>query len=279
VHVRARRGYRAPTAAQVAARTAAPAAGADAAAAESAAIEAAVAPLKAIGRDLPLRLQAVAGWKPDNTAAVWAVGELGSGDDWKGGVEVDVTLVDTAGTTRSTAHTRVDAGARSFRIALTPAGPLTPGEYAIRFRASGAAPLSIPTNDVLRLLLPAVPDAAGAIFSRRGPTTGNKELATADPRFRRGEQLRVDVLAPASSVPAARLLDRFGKPMAVPVTATVRDETDGSRWCVVRLSLAPLAMGDYLLEITESGGSGGSGKPGEAGGERKRTLVAFRMVP
>jgi hypothetical protein len=123
---------------------------------------------------------------------------------------------------------------------------------------------------MVHVLLPAAPDAAGALFTRRGPTTGNKELATADPRFRRGEQLRVDVPAPASSVPAARLLDRSGKPLAVPVTATVRDETDGSRWHVVRLSLAPLAMGDYVIEIAQSEG---------AGRERRRTLVAFRMVP
>jgi hypothetical protein len=32
----------------------------------------------------------------------------------------------------------------------------------------------------------------------------------------------------------ARLLDRFGKGLAVPVTASVRADTDGKRWQVAR---------------------------------------------
>ena len=90
------------------------------------------------------------------------------------------------------------------------------------------------------------------------------EAATADLRFRRTE--RVIVLLPASSTQpaAARLLDRAGKALAIPVTATTREEPDGSRWCAVELALAPLAPGDYLLELTAAA---------------ERTLSAFRVLP
>jgi hypothetical protein len=54
----------------------------------------------------------------------------------------------------------------------------------------------------------------------------------------------------------------------VPVTALMRDEADGSRWQTAQLALAPLAPGDYVIELA-----------GGAGGEQKRTLVGFRVVP
>jgi hypothetical protein len=56
----------------------------------------------------------------------------------------------------------------------------------------------------------------------------------------------------------------------------VRDDADGARWQTAQLALAPLAVGDYVIEL--SGGSGGSGRSGGSGGETKRTLVAFRVV-
>jgi hypothetical protein len=98
-------------------------------------------------------------------------------------------------------------------------------------------------------------------------------VPTADLRFRRNEQVRVEIPAASSGPVTARLLDRTGKPLAVPVTATVRDDADGSRWVTAQLALAPLAAGDYVIEIVS--GSGGSGAPG---GER-RMISAFRIVP
>jgi hypothetical protein len=61
-----------------------------------------------------------------------------------------------------------------------------------------------------------------------------------------------------------RLLGRNGQPLLLPVTAAVRDDPDGSRWQTARVSLAPLAPGDYILEMI-------------TGAERK--LVGFRIVP
>jgi len=50
----------------------------------------------------------------------------------------------------------------------------------------------------------------------------------------------------------------------VPVTSSVRNDPDGSRWQSAELVLAPLAPGDYLLELS----SGAT-----------RTLAPFRVIP
>lgn len=73
----------------------------------------------------------------------------------------------------------------------------------------------------------------------------------------------------ASSAPdQARLLERAGKALAIPVSIAVVDEADGSRWLSAQATLAALAAGDYLIEVTAN-----------AGGAQKRTLTAFRVVP
>jgi VWFA-related protein len=270
VQVRARRGYLAPTVAEVTASSnrTAPAAPANAAvAAEARALELVLAPLSGFAREAPLRLNAVAGWTPGNTAAISVVGEL-SGEEWKGGADTDVMLTSASGDTLATARVQVAAGSHGFRVVLAPSVPLTSGDYTIRVRTRGRATDAPPSNEVLRLLLPASPGASGAVFIRRGPTTGNREVPTADLRFRRSEQLRVEVPAPSSGPVTARLLDRNGKPLPVPVAAAVRDDSDGSRWHTAQLPLTPLAAGDYVVEIAT-----------EASGTVTRTLLAFRVVP
>src|SRR5206468_10573530 len=139
---------------------------------------------------------------------------------------------------------------RSFRIALSAPQPLAAGDYTVRVRARGAGATSIPVSDVVRVTLPPAPDVVGAIFIRRGPATGNREMATADLRFRRSEQLRVEVPAGGSDTLSARLLDRSGKLLTVPLTSAVRDDADGSRWQTAQLALAPLAGGDYLISLS-----------------------------
>src|SRR6185503_10424906 len=101
-----------------------------------------------------------------------------------------------------------------------------------------------------------------------GASTGNRDVPTADLRFRRTEQLRVEVPTASNDAVSGRLLDRTGKPLPVPVAVAVRDDPDGLRWQAAQVALAPLAAGDYLIEITNG-----------AGGEKLRTLLAFRVVP
>lgn len=71
---------------------------------------------------------------------------------------------------------------------------------------------------------------------------------------------------PAPTV-SARLLDRNGQPLPLPVTTAVREET---HVCIAsaELALAPLGPGDYLVELAVQRGS-----------RSDTVLVAFRIVP
>jgi VWFA-related protein len=280
VQVRARRGYLAATPEAITAagrgRGPAPPKPGDpgfeakvAADAEAAAVSAAIGPLAGYTREVPLRVQMAAGWKPGDaaSAALWVVGELGgvadAGPQWNEGFDATATLTTAADVTVATGRLTVTRGARTFRIVLTPSQSLTAGEYVLRVGAR-AGPSTIPSREVMRFAIPEAPGSAGALFVRRGPTTGNKEVPTADLRFRRSESVRIEIPTSADAAGTARLLDRTGKPLAVPVVAAIRDDPDGSRWQTAQLALAPLAPGDYVVEI--------------ANGER-RMLSAFRIVP
>jgi VWFA-related protein len=285
IQVRARRGYLAasPADATAAARTgrgasnastsapkASPASDEEAkAAAMSSAVAAAISPLAGYAREVPMRLQIAAGWKPgaEPSAGIWLVGEIGGaatvGAQWDEGFDATATLTTADGGTAASGRVTVARNVRTFRIALTPSRPLTPGEYLLRVGVrTGAA--SIPPFDGMRLTIPPPPDSTGALFLRRGVATGNRDTPTADLRFRRSEQVRVEIPTSGPDAATARLLDRAGKPLAVPVAAAVRDDPDGSRWQTAQLALAPLAPGDYVIEI--------------ASGE-KRSISAFRVVP
>jgi VWFA-related protein len=265
VQVRARRGYLAAKATDLVTR-AAPAPP-NSSAAATVAIDAVVGSLAKFARDAPLRVHAAAGWNAGNTAAVWVVGEVAGGEGWKTGGDATVALVRN-GAPVSTTRASIPAGARSFRVALTAANPLGPGDYQIRVRARSEGPSGGPFDDVVTFALAASPEPTGALLFRRGPSTANKSVATADSRFRRTERLGLEVLVPPLGQLTGRLLDRTGKPLAIPITLAERDDGDGSTWQTGELALAPLAPGDYVVELS-------------AGSDEKqtRTLIPFRIIP
>ena len=162
------------------------------------------------------------------------------GDAWGDGFDATATLTTPADATVATGRVTVPRGAHTFRVALTSSQPLAPGDYVLRVGAR-AGPASIPSRDTAHITIPPAPGSTGALFLRRGQTTGNRELPTADLRFRRNEQVRVEVPTASSDPISARLLDRTGKLLAVPVAAALRDDADGSRWRTAQLALAPLA--------------------------------------
>ncbi len=250
VQVRARRGYLAATPAEVAriARDANPDKAPTPAEAEALAWESVLRPLNVFARETSLRLRAITGWKGDGQPQVWLVGELGTADTWKAGAEADVTLTQE-NNTFATAHASVPPGSRTFKVDVSPSKPLPPGNYTINVRTVAASKLAS-SGDSLPLTLPAAPDTVGSMIIRKGPFTGLKEVPSADLRFRRSEQLRVEVPAVGTATPTARLLDRNGKVMSgVPVTASTRDDADGSRWLTAQVPLFPLGPGDYIVEI------------------------------
>ena len=73
-------------------------------------------------------------------------------------------------------------------------------------------------------------------------------------QFRRTERVRIEWPAlQAVESHQARLLDRTGKPIAIPLTTAMRDN-GGTQMVATDLNLAPLSNGDYLIEVTAKAG-------------------------
>jgi hypothetical protein len=80
-------------------------------------------------------------------------------------------------------------------------------------------------------------------------------LPAADYRFSRTERLRLEFPATGDARPGSgRVLDRSGQPLQVPVMVTERkDDATGMRWIVADVTLAPLSVGDYAVEVSIAG--------------------------
>jgi VWFA-related protein len=205
---------------------------------------------------------------------VWITGELDSAtvraDGWAAGAKAEILLTAEDGG-RVVDETRtVTPPVRHFTLDL-PDVALGPGDYALRVRLRPAGD-GLPFMDTIRFTVPEKPPATGQPrLLRRGQTTGNRFVATADPRFRRTEWLRVEVpMHGAPEAVSAELLDRAGNPIPVPVTTQpAREDGEGGlTWAAADVSLAPLAPGDYAVRSTITRGT-----------RRAELITAFRIVP
>ena len=223
VRVRARTGYLAATRGDEAKAKAAASAIASAKPVDARA-EAVKGSLSALGifsRERPLRVHAAAGYLPSGAATIWGVAEVPAATgqhDWSSGGQADAMLIDSSGKTILTEKLTIAAGARSLRFTLGSGVALTPGDYQVQVRAKGtAAPLG--AMESVRVSLASSPIASGAVVLRRSVTTGNQLMPTADLRFRRTERISVEVPTTSPEAGTARLLNRGGQAMAIPVTA------------------------------------------------------------
>jgi hypothetical protein len=244
VAIRARRGYRAATAEEVAAARKA----AEAVVPESvAAVTRALGALARLRPDAPLHLHAVP--VPASSPALWVAGEIAppaaEAEAWREGGEVQVVVsTGAAGETVATAASSVPAGLRSFLVKL----PLSAAadDLTVRVRVNPARPGALPVTGVV------APSASGALVYRRGPATANRYRPAADFRFRHTDRVRLEIPAtPGTKAGEGRVLDQKGQALAIPVSVSERDQ-DGVHWIVADVTLAPLSQGDYLIEVVAS---------------------------
>jgi hypothetical protein len=201
---------------------------------------------------------------------MWIVGEVDPRTrrdlTWSSGAQADVTVVDGDGATVLAKTIDVPAADGTFALRVPDSGDLPPGDYAVRVRVRPQADPSLPVSEVVRVQVSGTASTVGeSVLWRRGPTTGPKYLMTADPRFMRTERIRIE-LPTRTTMPAhARLLDRSGKTMSIPVQVSERDDVGSDfRWIVADATLAPLAAGDYAIEVTA---------------DDARQVTAFKVVP
>jgi VWFA-related protein len=212
-----------------------------------------------------LRLRASAYALPAGQGAFWLVGTLDDttrrAPEWGKGATADVAV--RAGDGQTVLSAAVPLGADGgFAVPVPETGGLAAGDYTVRVRAKGGAGATI--DETARVTIAAQPPSIGEpVVWRRRPATGLTYFRSADPRASRTDRLRFELATAATAAPTATLLDRTGQPIAVPVQVTTREE-NGTRWIVLDATIAPLAPGDYAIEV----------KAGDA----SRT-TAFRVVP
>ena len=264
--LRHRKGYRGFTSAELSPS------GAGANPAESStATPAVVPPVVNFSPRAQVRVRAAA-WSrngaPGARGSILVVGELDAQTKrqpaWARGSQAEIAVTDAGGTQVSSQRIELKPAEGTFVVQLPDAGGMSAGDYTVRVRLRSPVEGELGLTDAARVT---VKDTAlgDAVLWRRGPSTGPQHMRTADPRFQRNERIRLE-LATSSAEPAtARVIDRQGQPMSVPVEVTVRPDPSGSfSWVVVDLGLAPFGPADYAIEVTQ----------GQA-----RQLTAFRVVP
>lgn len=245
--IRARREYRAPTEAEMAAIGEAHVIAAAAAAPPSAASAA----LSALSRLRPAaRMRA---YGAAHEAEVVVVAEIAATEieegRWKQGAQTDVVLTAKDGAT-ATGAGRIEPGARGTIVRIPVGASAGPWQAVVKVRGDEIMPesdtVSIERRGATLLGQPIAYRAASAAASAFRPLAGFY--------FRRTERLRLDwpILRPLESQ-TARLLDRNGNPLAVPVALTTREQ-DGRMTMSGLLVLAPLSIGDYLIEVNAKAG-------------------------
>ena len=223
----------------------------------------------------PLRVQAAAA-----PTRIWITGELdpavAKAAQWEHGARVRAIFEHDKGA-RPPSHAEItlDPGQRTFLVTAPAGVELAPGRYVVRVELAPKDALNAGTTALQTTTDAFVPQAEWLISSsglsaRRGPSTGLQYVPTADARFRRTERIRLEIpRSPAVGNASARLLGRDGQPLPLPIAITERTDADsGSRMVVVDLTLAPLAQGEYAVEIVVQQE------------ERKESATyAFRVVP
>jgi VWFA-related protein len=243
--VRARRQYRAPTEAEIAALAAGvgtSSSSAPAAPAPPSPRELALVVLERASR--PFSVYAAAAGRQLTVVTELSAASIQAGT-WKDGADVEVVAVGADGTPVVTAKGKIEPGSYATAIRLTPPSAW-PSRVEVRLKGSGA-----PADD--RVLLPPSSGTlvGDAVAYRAGSRIAPRPVAGFE--FARNERIRVEwpVLSTLDRR-EVRLLDKTGKPLPVDLPVA---EDPATHAVVVEMSLSGLGRGDYLVELTAGAAS------------------------
>src|SRR5687767_7998603 len=255
LEVRARPGYLAPTEAEARAAGGALTTSASGKNVPPPTVTRALDSLAPARGNLPVRVQAAGA-----PGTIRAVVELDPATlkrpEWLSGGTLKVTFEPERGVSGQAGASQIvtlaiEPGQRSIPIEGTEQ-PLAAGRYSVRAELTprnSRLPLQVTTFATVPADTVQVGTAALAL--RRGPSTGLAYLPTADPRFRRTERLRIEVpVAGEGFIGTGRLLTREGQPLQVLVNVGARVDPKGQHLAVAEAALAPLAAGEYVLEVS-----------------------------
>jgi len=204
----------------------------------------------------PFRIR-TSSWSAAEGGMFWIVAELDYRTrqelEWTAGATADVMVLAADGTQLLSQTLTVKPADGSFAVRVPERGAVTPGEYAVQVQLRPDANDSVVLTDTARVVMtaPRGEELGTPVVWRRGPSTGPRHLQTADTRFSRSERIRLELATTVPGTAAARLLDRAGQPLQVPVQVSARPDDSGQfRWIVADAALAPLAPGQYTIEVT-----------------------------
>ncbi|HEX6322555.1 MAG TPA: VWA domain-containing protein, partial [Vicinamibacterales bacterium] len=259
ISLKARRGYFAPTEEEInalASGRAGPAEGS----AEATALADALARLAELRYDRDLFVQAAR-----VPGGIVVAAELGvnarTSRAWADGGEVRMTIASSTG---EVVETRALEPLRSGVAVALPAPD--DGDIRIEVRARAKSTGESSAADASMVVAPAEPSLIGPVLSYRG--LSRALMPAADGRYRRTERATIEAVLAEGAVPAgARVLDITGKPLNVPIAARERVDARGVRWLAGEVTLAPLAEGDYVIELEATKDT-----------TRERKLFAIKVV-
>jgi VWFA-related protein len=253
MEVRARPGYLAPTEAEARAAgavTASGPGGGPSRPAIPAAVSRALGEITPVRGTTPMRVQAVGLGDRIRTVIELDAATVKQ-PEWQSGGTLQVSIEPEGGGAPTVIEADITPGQRSL-IVEGPEDGLPPGRYMVRVegRSRGAGRLRASTDATIAA--PGSRLGAGVSALRRGPATGLAYQPTADSRYRRTERIRLEVplLVTGAIASSGRVLTREGQPLPLQVVMSERtDEATTTRFLVADVTLAPLAQGDYVLEV------------------------------
>jgi VWFA-related protein len=251
--VTARRGYTAPTPAELSAKVAAAAAKADAPTVPEGFDEA----MNVLAHLRPASDVFGYGVAPSGPAAdLTFVTELSNGQidtgRWAGGAKVRLVVTTAAGDPIGGGDGLIEAGQRGVALRLPLKGVAGPWRVRVTLTPTAGDPI----NDSFTVAPKPAALLADPLLSRSHAGDRAVVEPVASFQFRRTERLHVEwnETAPLDQR-QARLLDRSGKVLPIEVTLTERQTPAGVAILAADVALSPLAPGDYLLEVTASSGA------------------------
>lgn len=260
VDVKARRGYIAPTEAERAARAAA-------ASAPAAGPSPVAGALDALARLRPTSdvLLHVA----REGTRLHVVGEIGASEAARSATTrsgtFEVAVTDASGAAVGAGTVEVAAAQRAAEVVVTLGEAAATGGPLVvtgKWRASG----SVFDSRADAIAEPSAVLGSMLIF-RATPSSRSPLVPVAGYQFRRTERVHVEFpVRAALDARSVRVLGRTGDPVTVTATAT-EIEREGRTTLAVDVLLAPLAPGDYVIEVTAG-----------AGGKTETRLVGIRVV-
>jgi VWFA-related protein len=185
---------------------------------------------------------------------------LAEAGKWMQGGEVQAVVTSPTGEPAGTGRARLDPGNRGalIKVALPAGSPAGPWQARIRLRAE---PEVLETTMSIQPMPKAI--LGPPVVYRAAPGAQSALRPVADLLFYRTERVHVEW---TSSAPLesrqARLLDRMGA--VLPVEVTVGEKPGAA--LVADLNLAPLSLGDYVIELKVA-----------AAGASETTYVAVRV--